>query len=265
MQSTSLNNYFNKENKWALRLLGYEEFKKDRTIDQVESEYNLDKYAKLSVLDLKTMEDYKIKEFEQAGVHQEDETFFSLKDEIFKVRLSTSRMIYYSIIETKIERYSSDNICELGCGYGYNLSYLKGNVYGGEYSINAVKLAKKLGMEICQFNYYSQESYSLIKPNSTILTVHSIEQIPDATCFIEGLYVNKDKLNYIINFEPSIIPERSNLLGLLRNKYIEINDYNRNLFDILKAREDVQIIEYERDVVGINPLNSANLIVWKFK
>lgn len=59
--------------------------------------------------------------------------------------------------------------------------------------------------------------------------------------------------------------QRTNLLGLLRNKYIEMNDYNRNLWTILESRNDIEIIEFDQDVIGINPLNSSNLIVWKFK
>ena len=265
MERVSLNEYLNTENIWALRLLGFESFQKCRNIDQVENEYNLDKYAKLLTCDLNSMEAYKIKEFENAGLSQEDETFISFKDEIFKVELSISRKIFYQIIKDKVEKYSSEYVCELGCGYGFNLSYLDGEVYGGEYSRNAVELAKKLCMEIHHFNYYNHEDYSLIKNNSTIFTVHSIEQIPDALCFINGLAAQKSRIEYIVNFEPSIIPERRSFLGLLRNKYIELNDYNRNLFSILKAREDVKIIEYKQDLIGVNPLNSANLIVWKFK
>lgn len=265
MERVSLNEYLNAKNIWALRLLGYESFQKCRNIDQVENEYNLDKYAKLLACDFTNMEEYKIKEFENAALSQEDETFISFKDEIFRVKLSIGRRIFYQTIKDKVEKYSSEYVCELGCGYGFNLSYLDGKVYGGEYSRNAVGLAKKLGMEIYRFNYYNHEDYSIIKRNTTIFTVHSIEQIPDALCFIESLAVHKSKIDYVVNFEPSIIPERRSFLGLLRNKYIELNDYNRNLFSVLKAREDVEIVEYEQDLIGINPLNSANLIAWKFK
>lgn len=41
------------------------------------------------------MEDYNIKEFEQAGGSQEEETFFSLNDEIFRVRLPTTSSAPY--------------------------------------------------------------------------------------------------------------------------------------------------------------------------
>ena len=265
MESIELNDYLCKENVWARRLLGLETFTKVRDLKQVEGEYNIDKYGTLLKYKLKTIEEYKVKEFELGGALQDQETVFSLKDRLFKSKLSLARTIYYQIIKKKIEQYRSENICELGCGYGYNLSYLNGDVYGGEYAENAVTLAVQLGMDVYRFNYYESKDYSFIKPNSTLFTVHSIEQIPDAHCIIDNLSVQKDKINYVVNFEPSLIPERSSLLGLFRNKYIQLNDYNRNLFSILQSRDDIEVIEYEQDIVGINPLNSANLIVWRFK
>jgi hypothetical protein len=46
---------------------------------------------------------------------------------------------------------------------------------------------------------------------------------------------------------------------------MELNDYNRNLISVLRNRIDVEILEYEKDIFGLMPLNTANLIVWKFK
>ena len=176
----SINEYLNKDNPWSSRLLGLTDFKKKRDVQQVENEYKLDKYAKLLELDLKTIEEYKVKEFEMGGINSNSLIPISFGDDIFKVPFSEARKIFYDLIKTKVNKYTSENICELGCGYGYNLSYLGKNTYGGEYSKNAVKLGKKLGMEISEFNYYQPADYNLIKPNSTVFTTHSIEQIPDA-------------------------------------------------------------------------------------
>jgi hypothetical protein len=46
---------------------------------------------------------------------------------------------------------------------------------------------------------------------------------------------------------------------------MEINDYNRNLLTVLKGRNDVEILELDIDIFGLVPLNTTNLIVWKFK
>lgn len=266
MKPISINEYLNSNNAWSKRLLGISEFQKKRDVQQVENEYNLDKYARLLEIDLKTIEEYKAKEFEQAGLDPSTgEIIISFGDELFKTSVANMRNIYYSLIKTTLAKYSSKNICELGCGYGYNLSYLGANVYGGEYSKNAVALAQKLGLDVVEFNYYKSDDYNFIKPDTTIFTTHSIEQIPDATIIIDSLEKQKDKINYVVHFEPTVIPERSTLLGLMRNKYMELNDYNRNLIEVLKSRKNIEILKLETDVFGLVPLNTSNLIVWKFK
>jgi hypothetical protein len=217
-------------------------------------------------VDLKTIDEYKAKEFEQAGLDPEKgEMIISFGDELFKTTVANMRNIYYGLIKTTLTKYKSKNICELGCGYGYNLSYLGANTYGGEYSKNAVALAQKLGLDVIEFNYYKSEDYNFIKPDTTVFTTHSIEQIPDATVIIDSLEKQKDKINFVVHFEPTVIPERSTLLGMMRNKYMEMNDYNRNLIDVLKSRKNIEIIQLETDVFGLVPLNTSNLIVWKFK
>lgn len=266
MKPISINDYLNKDNPWTARLLGMTDFQKKRDVQQVENEYNLDKYAKLLEFDLKTIEEYKAKEFEQAGLDPIDgQMIISLEDQIFKTDVTNARQMYYNLIKSTIQKYGSKNTCELGCGYGYNLSYLGDNVYGGEYSRNAVSLAQKLGLDVHEFNYYNESDYSFIRPNSTVFTAHSIEQIPDASIIIASLEKQKDKIKYIIHFEPTIIEDRTSLLGLLRNKYLELNDYNRNLMTILNNRTDIEILEMETDIFGLVPLNTANLIVWRFK
>ena len=266
MEAISINEYFNIENPWTLRLLGLTPFQKNRDINQVENEYNLDKYAKLLEFDFKTAAEYKAKEFEQAGLHPtEGLMYISKGDNIFKTTVENAREIYYNIINSTLTKFSSSNFCELGCGYGYNLEFLGKNFYGGDYSSNAVKIGQKVGLDVREFNYYEENDYKFIKPDSTIFTTHSIEQIPDANVIINNLEKQKKNINYVVHFEPTIVEDRSSLLGLLRNKYLELNDYNRNLISVLKGRTDIEILELETDVFGLVPLNTTNLIAWKFK
>ena len=246
--------------------MGLSDFQKTRDIKQVENEYNLDKYARLLEFDFKTIEEYKAKEFEQAGLHPVNgEMCISFNDLLLKTNVSNARCLYYNIIKSTIAKYGSENNCELGCGYGYNLSYLPGKCYGGEYSKNAVKIAQKLNYDVIDFNYYNESDYNFIKPGSTVFTAHSVEQIPDATVIINNLSKQKNKINYVVHFEPTIVKERSSLFGMLRNKYIQLNDYNRNLIEVLKSKNDIEIVELKTDLFGLSPLDSSNLIVWKFK
>jgi hypothetical protein len=268
MISLSLNDFFNDQYLWTDRILGNSDFSKKRDISQIEREYNLDKYKSLFDLDLPDMEAYKVMEFEHSGIKQDQEVRMSFKDELFKMPLKRARLIAYNIFKDMINPYLSENNCELGCGYGFNLELIKGNNYGGEYSQYAVDLGKKLGHDLVQFNYYNESDYDFIKPGSTVFTVHSIEQMPDAKVIIDSLYKQKDKIKYVVHFDPSYLQHRTNFIGKARNKYIELNDYNRNLFSYINSRTDIiEVLALEYDVISmqINPLNSTNFIAYKFK
>ncbi|MDD4803199.1 MAG: hypothetical protein PHF24_09720 [Syntrophomonas sp.] len=264
MEPISLNEYLSADNIWTKRLLGIESFGQVRNCEQIEREYNQDFYGKIAAQFRNCSSINEILQYASLQ-YANSNTYISFQDEIFRVSSIMANQLKATILKSKLEQYCSDYICELGCGYGINLTLLDGNVYGGEYCNNAVKLAQQLGMEVYPFNYYNMEDYGIIKESSTVFTCHSIEQIPDARCVIEGLSKCRDKIRCVVNFEPTVIHQRKNFLGLIRNRYIELNDYNRNLIELLQKNKDIEILEYNTDVFGINPLNPFNIIAWQFK
>lgn len=262
----SLSEYLSADNAWTARFLGDDKFSRKRDNDQIEREYNQDKYGKLASIDLESAELYKEREFEFGGVASNDSIVVSFGESLFKMPLRLARNIFYGIVKSTVAQWASPNICELGCGYGYNLTYLPGTTSGGEFSEHAVTLGRRLGLNVRRFDYYDAADYnSLIPDNCTILTVHSLEQIPDARVVVENLRRQKHSIATVVHIEPSYVPERHSLLGVLRNRYIEFNDYNRNIIDVLESSSDVEILEVRTDVVGLNPLNSAHAIVWRFR
>ena len=46
-------------------------------------------------------------------------------------------------------------------------------------------------------------------------------------------------------------------------RYIEINDYNRDLVSTLQGRKDIEILRLGPNKVGWNPFNSLALIEWR--
>ena len=81
-------------------------------------------------------------------------------------------------------------------------------------------------------------------------------------------YIRKLQPKYCIHFEPCYEYHDSNTIyGLLCKKYIEVNDYNRNLIVILRqAQKDgkIKILEQQKNVLGSNPLFPFSVIVWEF-
>jgi hypothetical protein len=265
MKPVNLNDYLNNNNPWSHRLLGNVDFQKTRDIGQIEREYNQDKYAKLAAFNLSSMEEYRNLELEQAGLPVETaRPIISIGDELFEVTVPEARKMHYELIHGNVSKYATSRICELGCGYGYNLTLFTGEVYGGEYSHNAVKIGQHLGLDVNPFNYYNQEDYHLIRPETTVFTSHSIEQIPDANVIINNLRSVKKNISVVVHIEPTIVMERTSLLGLMRNKYMALNDYNKNLIYVLQQAPDIEILDYQQDVFGVVPLNSSNIVVWRF-
>ena len=108
-------------------------------------------------------------------------------------------------------------------------------VSGGEYTANGVKSAKLLAEssnvngDFTLFDYNDPNSLDFIQAGALVYTSHSIEQIPELRSeFLDELIRKQPK--YVIHFEPCYRDQDSKrLIGLMRRKYIEVNDYNRNL------------------------------------
>jgi len=180
--------------------------------------------------------------------------------------LKTNWQIFKSmkknILLYTLEQLKADHFCELGCGPGYLLYYLKeiGKiVYGGELIPDAIKVAKKFDLDVSKFDFYELSDYEIIKNNSVIFTAQAIEQLPDATPFLSGLRLQKDKISSVVNFEPLITDNTH------QNEYLKKNDYNTNLFELLNSADDVEILSRSDSVLGIHPLNVVSKLHWKFK
>lgn len=60
--------------------------------------------------------------------------------------------------------------------------------------------------------------------------------------------------------------DNNSLYGMLRKRYLEANDYNRNLRSVLKSCElqgQLQVVRECRAVEGVNPLMPASVVVWR--
>jgi hypothetical protein len=236
-----------------------------RNRKKIIQEYELGEYAKAVTFNVSSSREIRYILRREHGLG--DNQYVSFGDDIFASKIDVAYELKAALLNSCLNEFASENYCELGCGYGYNLEFLKvgGNKYGGEYCNNAVRTGRKLGINISSFDYYSTDSYSLIIPNSTVFTVHSIEQLPDCSSFIEGLRTQKENINYVVHFEPSFSDKRATRLGYLRNEYILRNDYNKNLLKILESTSDINLLQVDEDYFGLNPLNIAHKIVWEFK
>jgi hypothetical protein len=267
---------------WPARLLGLKPFEpRVRDIEKIEAEYNQDKWLQClrAYRDSSgTLTSHDLRLF-RYGVNPSGLRAAVVQGAL--VLVSTRRLleefdrILFDAMAASIAR--SATVVELGSSFGPILGDLAvrfpGPQYlGGEYSDNAVTLAGELfagrsDIAVSRFNFHD-DAYELLEgaPGPvTLFTCQAIEQVRSARHIIDVLSRYRDKIISVFHLEPSYEFYDDSLLGLMRRRYIELNDYNRDLFSVLQGREDVRILRLEREVVGWNPFNALTLVHWTFR
>jgi SAM-dependent methyltransferase len=263
---------------WPARILGLNEWTmRERTRAKVEAEYDAEKYAScLAYLKSNpdsTPED--VRAFEFGG--DEETICVSHNGRLFSCTVAQARGLYVDLLaETMASAIStSGSVVELGCGYGYNLGTLAerfpGREYrGGDYSANAVEIARVLygdrhDVAVERFDFY-ETPYTLLEglPEPvTVFTSHSLEQVPRAGPVLDAIVSAGSRIGSVFHFEPLHDESDDSLLGLMRRRYDELNDYNRDLARELRARSDVRVHRLESDGLGLNPLHPMGIARWE--
>ena len=170
----------------------------------------------------------------------------------------------------------SRTVVELGSAFGAILWHLAkrfpGRRYvGGEYADSAVTLAAGLyaktpEIAVEKFNFYDP-GYAILEAAEapvTVFTSQAIEQLPSAAHVLDVLGRYRDKIAAVVHLEPAYDLYGDTLLGLMRRRYIELNDYNRDLIGELRRRPDIRVVRLEPEVIGWNPFNALALVQWEF-
>ncbi len=93
-----------------------------------------------------------------------------------------------------------------------------------------------------------------------------LNKCPKAPVWLKHFPNIATRLIRVFHLEPAYaLYDDGSLLGLMRRRYIEINDYNRDLVSTLQGRKDIEILRLEPNTVGWNPFNSLALIEWRFR
>lgn len=267
---------------WPGRLLGTVPWSPiERTQEKIDAEYDKDKYAScLAYYREHAQEgitvDHVRKEWEMRGLTSQKcvsfgEDLFLLSSSEF---LSMNDRFLLEMLGSSVAE--ADIVVELGCGYGHNLWLLaqqfpKKKYFGGEYSAQAVTLAQELyrnspSIHVEQFNFYDP-TYPILDQiekgrRVLVFTRHAIEQLPSAANVCAVLPRYADKVAAVVHLEPLYEPDGTSLLSLLRKRYTEVNDYNRDLLPLLRANPAVTVQEVQVNVFGLNPLNPTSVIRW---
>lgn len=171
-------------------------------------------------------------------------------------------------------------LVELGCGYGTMIlafakrrGFCHTHLLAGEYTDSGIALVKRLaaahGVTItvgrCDFRHPGITDLEIPK-NAIIFSSSAITCVPRLS-FDAVAALCAWQPRAVVHVEPCYEHcDSQTLLGLLRRRYIEVNDYNTNLMTVLREAEQRGVIEIIREqpaVFGTNPLLAVSVIVWK--
>jgi hypothetical protein len=266
---------------WPAILLGLVPFKQRKKIrKEVIREFEKEKWGSL----LKSIKNNNplLKDAEKI-IHGSKMIFYYDNGQFKKgADIDVHKIFVSKIIRSVLKYVRKEPVVELGAGYGPIIIKLAKNIrkrgnkiYALEFTKSGRNLLKllshneKLNIEIGECDFTRKNISSLLIPaDSIIFTSSSAYIVPKLTNnFVNKIVKMKPKT--VIHIEPIYEHARtSNLFALMRKKYIELNDYNRNLLTILKKQEKkgiISIIEERPLFFGSNPLFCCSIVVWKPK
>jgi hypothetical protein len=97
-----------------------------------------------------------------------------------------------------------------------------------------------------------------------VFTSHALEQLPSAAHMLDVIKSYQRDVTTVFHFEPVYEMYDDSLLGLMRRRYTQVNDYNQDLLSLLQNRPDIRIVRLEPNVFGLNPFNPTTIIQWEF-
>jgi hypothetical protein len=266
-----------KFSRWPAVLLGTEPFRvKQRTPEEVLREYDRDKFGKVLAW-LKT--DPPVTEQNlliQQGIDPNGIIPIAWGAEYRAATVQEATDAFDRLVLESISGQEADALVELGCGLGNRLLRMAEAIkpraiYGGEFTESGMNCGRLLAKQrnvtaqFDYFDYYTPATCAGIPKNAVVYTSHSIEQIPKLPAsFIEALLARSPRL--VAHLEPCYEEQDpGSLLGLMRRRYWEINDYNRNLLSLLQSFEQtrrIRILTYRKSIFSYTPFNPTSILTW---
>ena len=266
---------------WPARLLGLEHWEaKEKTPDEIEREFGREKWGQFLA---------RFRENPNAGLDEVDKwaggdqalTLASVDEHIVEMTPGESHDAYIAFIADALEPHlpEASSVAELGCGYGSVILALARKAafqdlpyFAADFTNSGPKLAQLIAanesitLTTGRADFRASPMTDLEIPEGALIyTAYAalyVEQLTNT--FIEGLIRLKPRA--VVHIEPVYEHcDPTTLLGLLRQRYIQANGYNRNLLTILRDHEATGSLEIIRDSspgFGPNPLLAASVIAW---
>lgn len=271
-----------KYSQWPARLLGIEIFEnKIKNTEEINREYEYEKWGSLIKQIYKNKDLTTVEQVDKLVFKDNPENVYFIDNKFYYLHHQEAHNYYLDLIEKTISKYlPASSLIEFGAGYGSVIIPLSRrnccsnlSIYASEYTRSGVRLIeilkasekRKIISGHCDFNSHQLTDLDLPEGGifftsfSTCILPIIHKQLID--CFISY------KPKVVIHFEPCYEHFTNNkLIDLMRTRYIEINDYNRNLISILREAHEnnkIEILEEYPPIYGTNPFLPCSIIVWK--
>ena len=266
---------------WPARLLGLEPWEqRQKTPQEIVREYEDEKWGRLLKKVRNIGRNVTVEETDAWALKDISATLCCVEEKLELLSAMEAQQLYKKIAKQIIEPYlPASALVELGAGYGtVILDLAKRNrfaqmrIMAGEYTASGIELMKILSdalgltIELGHCDFSSPNVVDMIVPeNAVIFTSFATACLPKLTPdFVMALSTLHPKI--VIHIEPCYEHcDNTSLLGLMRRRYIEVNDYNTNLVSILHEQQKrgfIEILEERPLVFGMNPLLTASVLVW---
>ena len=270
-----------KFSKWPARLLGIDHWEtKEKTEHEIEREFGKEKWGVL-LERFNQNPGSRLEDVDKWASGSTETTLASVDQHIVEMSAEESHEAYIAYIENAlVPHLPASALVELGCGYGSVILGLSRKVsfqdipyYAADFTETGPELAGKIAaaegvkIETGRANLKSNPVTDLRIPEGAVIyTAYAAQYVEPLTAeFVQGLIALRPKA--VVHVEPVYEHcDPQTLLGLLRQRYIQANGYNRNLSTILhdhEAQGSLEIIQESVPGFGPNPLLAASVIAWK--
>jgi hypothetical protein len=250
-----------------------------RTIDLVGNDYDRGDWQR--VLDKKKWLQYQSVQDYVTCLGESDFRIVKLNNDLYYMQTHDYYKFRNKEINSVMIKYSNrdDQLCELGCGFGFNLFSLKtDNNFKKLFGFDISKNSLLAGREICehfkiqdiffnQIDLIDSKNPSWIKlKNKTVFTFHCLEQLKHSLNDVLENIINSGAKR-VIHIEPTA--ELLNLWcirDLAEFLYIKRRDYLDDLLTKLTYLEKngrIKIIYKKRIQFSPTPIYGSTLCVWE--
>jgi hypothetical protein len=166
-------------------------------------------------------------------------------------------------------------LVELGAGYGSMLFRLAPRqmfaslpIYAAEFTPSGRELLKLLAPSIgqtvrvgnCDLGAMTIEDIG-IPPNALIFTSFAVHYVPQLSHKFVS-FLSRLQPRAVVHCEPCYeLYDTDSLHGLMCRRYVELNDYSRNLLSVIERAKGIST-RVQKNVMGSNPFLPFSVIEW---